>query len=677
MNKEMDNRNSDNHIKDREESTDSGDIINQVSEFFPHRVIRKFQDKLIKDVYTAVDNRKSILINAPTGIGKTAGVLAPLLKIADLKNKERSKSERIKIFFLTSRHTQHKIVIETVKKINELHNKHLVVANIVGKRFLCGFDDAASFYSSDFNEYCRSLRENNKCDFYNNTFDKKSDEKKFSKPAYSVIEFLKQKPSDTSFIRKVSKDKILCPYEIACGVAKEADVIIADYNHIFNPGIREVFLRKVSAELENSIIIVDEAHNLAERLRSMLSQSINEFTVEHAFKEAKRFKLDIDEELSLFKDFFTMKAEEFKSDNSNRRRLNELLIDNSEIIDFIEERKFDVDKLVEELMSFGDEIRLKQRKSFIGRLGDFLDLINRTYEKEEFITILSLNRSVSKSYDKEERLDIEYFCTDPSLLSKEVIDNSISLVLMSATLSPLKMYSDILGFDEGETVLKSYENPFPKKNRLTLIIPETTTKYEFRNTAEYKKITIHLYNIINNVPGRTALFFPSYAIMKSVLNFLKKICKRKIFIEEKTQSKDEKNKLIKDFLNEENSILAGVVGASFSEGIDLPDKLKCVVIIGLPLKPPGVKVLKLISQYDERFGKGFDYGYVIPSMNKAIQSAGRCIRSENDTGALVFLDKRYLYEVYKNIMPIDWKLVITTNYIGELSNFFNSFNKDK
>ena len=658
-------------------SDESSKIIENISKFFPHKRIRKFQDKLMLDIYNAVREEKSILINAPTGIGKTAGVLAPLLTITSEINKNRKESDKVKIFFLTSRHTQHKVVIETVQKINEIHKKNLAVANIVGKKFLCGFDDVSSFYSSEFNEYCRSLKENNQCDFYNNTFDKGGEEKKFSKSARATVEFLKQKPSNTEFIRNVCKEKIICPYEIACGVAREADVIIADYNHIFNPSIRQIFLRKINTELENSIIIVDEAHNLPERLRGMMSQTINESTVEYAFKEAERFKLDLYDELSAIRDFLRVKANTLKTSfNEGRLRFEEILIDNSEIIHFLK-NKFNIDSFIDEFMDIGDSVRLKQRKSFIGRIGDFLDLINRTYTNEEFITILSYEPNNTSHSKTNKRIKVEYFCTDPSLLSREVIDNSIALVLMSATLKPLKMYSDILGFNNEKTILQTYNNPFPNKNRLTLIIPETTTKYEFRSKEEYKRITVHAYNIIKTVPGRTALFFPSYAIMNSVLNYLNRICKRNIFVEKKSQGKEEKNSLIKEFLQDEKGVLAGVVGASFSEGIDLPNKLKCVVIIGLPLRPPNIKTSKLISQYNEKFGKGFDYGYVVPAMNKAIQSAGRCIRSEEDVGALVFLDKRYLYELYRNLMPDDWKLIISLDYQKELLKFFNSFNNDK
>ncbi len=62
-------------------------------------------------------------------------------------------------------------------------------------------------------------------------------------------------------------------------------------------------------------------------------------------------------------------------------------------------------------------------------------------------------------------------------------------------------------------------------------------------------------------------------------------------------------------------------------------------------------------------------------MNKVIQSAGRCIRSESDSGALIFLDKRYVYEIYRSLMPDEWKLIVSVDYEKILSDFFKK--KDK
>ncbi len=624
--------------------------FDRMKEFFPHNKVRKFQKDLMNDILYSLSKGKNTLINAPTGIGKTAGVLTPALYVQSEENKKRPKSEKIKIFFLTSRNTQHKIVLETVRRINQNKGKNITVANIVGKKHLCALDDVDSLYSSEFNEYCKSLRKDKKCVFYNNTYKDKT----LSKTAVQVIEYLSSEPRTTEFVRSFCKDYILCPYEISCQMAKKADVIIADYNHIFNSSIREQLFEKINAQLENSIIIVDEAHNLPDRLRGMLSEVISDKTIEYAVREAKKFYVDVMDELRSLKEFFL----------TQRRKINKLdksketLLSNDEILTYLS-KYYDVDSLISDFIDFGDDIRKKQRKSFIGRIGDFLNLIDAYKDKREFITILK---------DNQDSTELEFFCTDPSLLSKEIIDNAYSTILMSATLKPLNMYADILGFSD--PILKSYKNPFPDENRLTLIIPSTTTKYENRTEQEFKRITVHILRISRAVNGRIAVFFPSYYVMSRVTKFFLNLTKRPTFIEDRRMSKSEKSELISEFLSNDNSILFGVVGASFSEGIDLPNKLKAVVVVGLPLPPPNIKTKKLIEEYDRKFKQGFNYGYVIPAMNKVIQSAGRCIRSESDSGALIFLDKRYVYEIYRSLMPDEWKLIVSVDYEKILSDFF-------
>ena len=83
--------------------------------FFPHEKIRGGQDELIKDLRKTFNEKKVLLAHAPTGLGKTASALSVALEVALEKKK--------KVFFLTNRHTQHQIAINTLKDIQkkEMH----------------------------------------------------------------------------------------------------------------------------------------------------------------------------------------------------------------------------------------------------------------------------------------------------------------------------------------------------------------------------------------------------------------------------------------------------------------------------------------------------------------------------------------------------------------------------
>src|SRR3989338_2987669 len=80
-------------------------------EFFPHELIRAGQDKLVQDLDQTFQDKKILLAHAPTGLGKTASALSVALYHA-LKDKK-------KVLFLTNRHTQHQIAIETLKLIQQ------------------------------------------------------------------------------------------------------------------------------------------------------------------------------------------------------------------------------------------------------------------------------------------------------------------------------------------------------------------------------------------------------------------------------------------------------------------------------------------------------------------------------------------------------------------------------
>jgi DNA excision repair protein ERCC-2 len=119
------------------------------------------------------------------------------------------------------------------------------------------------------------------------------------------------------------------------------------------------------------------------------------------------------------------------------------------------------------------------------------------------------------------------------------------------------------------------------------------------------------------------------------------------------------------------AILMGVIGGNFGEGIDLPgDFLKGVIIVGLPLQRPDLETEALIKYYDEKFKKGWDYGYLFPAFNRALQSAGRCIRSETDKGVIIFLDERYSWKNYFRCFPPSWDIKTTLLYEKMIEDFF-------
>ena len=235
------------------------------------------------------------------------------------------------------------------------------------------------------------------------------------------------------------------------------------------------------------------------------------------------------------------------------------------------------------------------------------------------------------------------------------------------------MYADLLGLPNARKI--GFGSPFPSENELDLIVPTLTTKYSERGDDMIEKYAWYLQKSFESVPGNCGVFFPSYAMLHKVKQVLKDRTDRKLFIEKRRMDKEDKQKLFDDFAaskGEGNSVLLGVAAGSFGEGIDFPGEiLKAVFIVGIPLKRPDIETQGLIDFYDEKFGQGWDYGYSYPAMNRAIQAAGRCIRSKTDKGAIVYMDERYDWSNYRKVFPSEKKMITSRAPWKEIEKFFS------
>jgi DNA excision repair protein ERCC-2 len=242
---------------------------------------------------------------------------------------------------------------------------------------------------------------------------------------------------------------------------------------------------------------------------------------------------------------------------------------------------------------------------------------------------------------------------------------------MSGTLLPTSMYKELLGVEKCQEVV--FKDPFPKGNRLNLIVPKTTTKFTSRSEDQFKDIAKALSEMVNIIPGNIAVFFPSYYLRDMVKKHFDSLSEKTVFSENPELTKEGKQELLDAFKGYKDigAVLLAAASGSFGEGIDLPgDLLKAVIVVGLPLNTPDLETKELINYFDKKFKKGWDYGYLFPAFNKTLQNAGRCIRSETDKGVIIFLDERYAWPNYKRCFPEDWDLVISTDYKEKIKGFF-------
>jgi len=617
---------------------------------FPHEVPRKIQKAFMNQVYEVIKNKSNLLVHAPTGIGKTASVLSPALKFAI----ENGKT----IFFLTSRHTQHLIAIETLMQTKKKFNMKLNVVDLIGKKWMCNQPSVNILSSGEFAEYCKELKEKNRCLYYQ----KLKNKGKNSFDTERVLgELRMQSPLHVEKVKTLCQNSNVCAYEICCLFGKEAHVVIADYNHLLNPHIRDNLLKKMDKNLSDIIVIVDEAHNLPARARNELTSNLSSFVLDQAIKEARN--LDYEDAANSI-----VKIRDVLTELINKK----IAIDQTESLvtkeDFFGKIEKDVDEIIVPLMLVEEKALEVKKRSFVGSVVTFLEAWKGT--EDGFARILS------REFNKFGKVvnNLSYRCLDPSLIISDLVNNSYSFTAMSGTLTPTKMYKDLFGMKESNTVLIEYDNPFPKENRLNIIVPRTTTKFTQRNEKMYEDIAQHCANIINSVPGNSAIFFPSYKILGDVYKFLREKSEKTIFQEESGLTKEAKNELIENFksYNKTGAVILGTSAGSLGEGVDLPgDLLKAVVVVGLPLGKPDLETKQLIEYFDTKYGKGWDYGYIFPALIRCFQNAGRCIRSETDKGVIAFLDERYVWKNYFKCFPHDWSMKIMAKPEEKIQEFFN------
>jgi len=537
---------------------------------FPYKP-RKGQISIMENIHSAIKNKKIILINAPTGLGKTICSLVPAIKFGK------------QILFLTPRQAQHRIVIQSAKDIN----KDLKVASIIGKKDMC--DHPIINNTSNFYDMCSLARRGGgktSCDLF--------------------------KEGRCRYYEEIAK-------------CKTANIITANYRHIFDPIISDIFISLTKFKVEDMILIVDEAHNLPHTLRDIASTKITNRTCERAQNELELLdKTGFEmEEVSLSKYIAEDIIYKMISIDDDKRKLNKSNI----AID---------EKVISWLQQAGEQvIEIKQDDGTIAPISYLLTLYNflSMWRDIDDVAYIRLFERVNGNW----HLNIK--CLEPEILCSP-LHHFHSTVLMSGTLQPIEYFKDILGLSD-DVELKSYSSIFPSENKIVTIDDTLTSEYKSRTSDMFISYGQKINNICCRVNGNVAVFFPSYALMKQIKNY---IDTERVII---TETSGKKIDIHKE-LESRDKLMLGVMRGTLSEGVDYKDNLLSVIIIcGFPYPMMGIEQKALTSYYDKKYGSGFVYAALYPSLNVVLQAMGRGIRSETDVCSIYLFDKRFKqYERY-------------------------------
>jgi DNA excision repair protein ERCC-2 len=604
--------------------------------YFRHDSVRPFQKDLMEDIYGALSERKNFMANAPTGLGKTDAALSAAVTYAI----ERGFT----VFFLTPKISQHKIAMEVVNGIAKKNGLQIRAADMLGRLHCCIDDSLKDLDNESFHNACGKKRKDRQCEFYSNARGHERAAEARADMRFRVVMENYGSGKHHHELISLGRSKRCCPYEWLLKIAAMSNVIIADYHHLMVPAVRGIFLMKVKKRIEDSVVIVDEAHNLAPRIRSSLSISINSFTFARMAKEMRLLGLDAGPV-----------EEEFRSwADSGLSGSKERAVVPSDLHSFIERFGLSMEDAIARLEGAGESfVEKTSRKSACLRLARFFS----EWDLED--------KSVRILKRKGENFYLSKKLLDPSPATK-ILNECAGSVLMSGTLLPLEMHRDILGLHPERTLMKSYPSPFSRSSLVNVICDDVTTRYSKRTDEEYCAIAKKIDSVVAKTPGGAAVFFPSYKVMMSVLPM---VLSRNLIIQRPGMKPSEIRQILKDFRG--GGVLCGVQGGSLSEGVDYSEgQIKTVVIVGVALEEMGLETRALIDYYDEKFGRGWDYGYLYPGTIKALQAAGRARRKEADRVSVVYLDERFRWNKYNWILDKRDRTVVSRSPEKEVASFW-------
>jgi DNA excision repair protein ERCC-2 len=277
-----------------------------------------------------------------------------------------------------------------------------------------------------------------------------------------------------------------------------------------------------------------------------------------------------------------------------------------------------------------------------------------------------------------EGIRLKVFCKDPSRFLGEIFDSAHATVALSATLEPFEFYRKTLGFPDSRTAELSLPSPFPRSNRKIVVIPEVDTTYK-RRADHYVRIAETVAEIADAGDGNFLALFPSYAFLREISDRLPPLAKH-VMVQRSDMTDYERNAILEilRLRPKRGNLILAVSGGMYAEGVDYQgDMLSGVMVVGPALPQVSFEQELLKEYYDEQYGAGFEFAYLIPGMTRVVQSAGRVIRSEHDIGIIALLCKRFTQESYTRYFPADWyeespRELVSRKPASEIRSFFEA-----
>jgi DNA excision repair protein ERCC-2 len=602
---------------------------------FPFEKPRTGQVELIQTIDQGMLDKKILMLQAPTGLGKTIGVLYPTLKEALARGQ--------KVVYVTPKNSQHLAAEEAIDKM-EGKGCSVKSLTLTAKSKMCF--KAEPLCNPEY------------CEFAKDYYDKLAE--------HDIKAQLAKKRKLTAKVFKNMGEKYqVCPFELQVEACEEADTVICDYNYVFGDKSIMGRLRRADHTQEGlSNLVVDEAHNLPGRGMGYYSPTLSSFALEKMREDIKALPKKVAKTCEeLLVDMIGVIKMVAPKDCHKATHVNLRL---EPFLEMEEQLRGFLSKYLE------SDIEIKPRDVVLRMnfyWSEFTDVLRQIIEVKRPEFFFTYNPDASGG-------SVKITCCDAGAMLKEKYQNYENVVLFSATLKPFDYYLSLSGIKDLNYQTSEFSSPFKKENRKVLIIPQVSTKYSERE-KNYQKIADSISKIASVKKGNYFAFFPSFDFMEQVFRKLNTPTGFTVMKQDRYMKASDSEVLLgrlKDKFS--HYIIFGVQGGIFSEGVDYPgDMLIGAFVIGPPLPSFDVERETMREFYKETYHEGFEYAYTYPAMAKAVQAAGRVIRTEEDKGVIILMDGRFLEANYSKSMPLDWfeshpRELVSQSILGDLQKFW-------
>jgi regulator of telomere elongation helicase 1 len=577
---------------------------------FPYKPYNE-QLKFMKDIRNVVGNGGILVAEACNGFGKTVCALSSILPL-----------DRF-IVYVTRTHEQVRQILLEIENINRSSTKQYTAVNLASRQHLCLNEKCKKLSTREGTEACRLLKRKGQCIY------------KTEKISYNTLASV----LSIEKLKSIGLKKRVCPYFYARKMAENYNIIVAPYQYIFNEHIKN----RVKLTLKHRILVFDEAHNADQIGQEVLSNVLSEKTLDNARRELEDLGKS-SEFINNLINYLDQKVSDVAKSETAESLYNELKqvlsINNLSLV------ASNYSDCIEDIRNNKIE-RGDYPVSFLNGVLTFLKQVDSSL-KECYVAIY---RKSFYNYNV-----IEYRCLDPSLAIEPVVNESHGSLIMSGTLSPIALFSEILGLKKSEK--RSYSAIANPKNIRTTIDVSVTTRFKERSRKMNVIYGQRLHKLLYEIPNGVLVFFPQRKFMLDNLNLWKR-CRiikkmngqlflggKKIFIEGSKAS--DNRRIVDDYKKTirkgRGSVLFCVFRGRNAEGSNFPYEMSMgVILVGVPYADYSDPLVKAQIKYFNNKKKSMgERWYTLDAFRAANQALGRGIRHRDDWCNFILMDHRYL-----------------------------------